>query len=176
MNTLAIAGAAIMLWSGAGVTKAQAQCFDLPQLLSIGSARQSLTQPERIPMLPATEWKLQKPASPTQEIVWTWLAANSDGVAPAQVLLRPLAGQATPDVLLKTNQASCVRQLRSSLKDLGLKPVPVTCPNCEAQRYQSAEFVATLYSGLKGDFPFMFVMHPVPATVPPGSVSSGRAN
>lgn len=171
MNTLAIAAVAAALWSGSGAAKAQAPCFELPQLLSIATARMSVAQPERIPLLQATEWQLTKPASPTQEILWTSLQLNAQGVAQAQVILRPLPGQLNPDVLLKTNQNACVKQLRSSLKDLGLKPVPVTCPSCEAQRYQATDFVATLYTGLKGDFPFMVVMHPVAVVGSSPSVS-----
>ena len=171
MNTLAIAATAVALWSGSGATRAQAQCFELPQLLGISTARMSVTQPERIPLLSASEWKLQKAASPTQEILWTSLLTSPLGVANAQVLLRPLPGQLNPDVLLKTNQASCIKQIRSSLKGLGLKPVPVTCPSCEAQRYQTSEFVATLYSGLKGDFPFLLVIHPTTTAPAPPSVS-----
>lgn len=172
MNTLAIAATAFSLWAGSGV--ARAQCFELPQLLSISTAKMSVSKPERIPLLPATEWKLQAAASSTQEIVFTSFLTGADGKPQAQVLLRPLPGQLNPDVLLKTNQLACIRQVRASLKGLGLKPVPVTCPSCEGQRYQSNDFVATLYSGLKGDYPFMLVMHPV---VPAGSsapVSRGQ--
>lgn len=169
MNTIAIVGTALALCSGAGVNQASAQCFEMPQLLSISTARMSVSQPERIPMLPATEWKLQKPTSPTGEIVWTSLQPTG-GSAATQVVLRPLAGQLNPDVLLKTTEGACLRQMRSYLKELGLKPVPVTCPSCEAQRYQGTDFVATLYSDLKGGLPFMVVMHPVaPAGAPPAA-------
>lgn len=169
MNTLAIAATAISLWAGSGA--AQAQCFELPQLLSIGTAKMSVSKPEQIPLLPATEWQLKPAASPTQEVVFTSLVNGSDGKPQAQVLLRPLPGQLNPDVLLKSNQAACMRQVRASLKSLGLKPVPVTCPSCEGQRYQGTDFVATLYSGLKGDYPFMLVMHPVAPVGTPAPVS-----
>ena len=104
---------------------------------------------------------MQRAAAPTQEIGWTSVLTTTLGAAQAQVLLRPFAGQPPPDVLLKTTRAACVRQLRAVLKGQGLKPVPVTCPSCEAQRYQAADFVATLYSGLKGDFSYLLVMHPL---------------
>lgn len=175
MNTLAIAGTALALWLGTGFSQAKAQCFELTQLLSISTARMSVSQPERIPMLKPEEWKLQKPTSPTQEIVWTSLQSTG-GSAATQVVLRPLAGQLNPDVLLKTSQTACIRQIRSALKDMGLKPVPVTCPNCEAQRYQGTDFVATIYSNLKGDLPFMLVMHPVVPVGSPPAASREKAN
>ena len=172
MNTLAIAAAAAALWSGSGNMKANAQCFEFPQLLSISSTRMALTQPEKIKLLPASAWKLQPAAAPNQEVVWTSLMTDAAGVAYSEIRLRPLAGQSNPDVLLKTNQVSCVRQLRSALKSEGIKPVAVTCPNCEAQRYQAPDFEATLYSGLKGAFPFLLVVHPkVAGSTAPPSVS-----
>jgi len=161
MNSIAVVVAAVALWGGTGAAPARAQCFDLPQLLGIGSARLAVEHPESIRQLPAAEWQLQRAASPTQEIVWTSVQTTTLGVAAAEVRLRPLPGQPTPDVLLKTTQAACLRQVRSALKSQGVKPVPVTCPNCEAQRYQAPEFVATFYSGLKGDFPYLLVVHPV---------------
>ena len=173
MNTFAIAAVLAVGWSGPGL--AAAQCLELPQLLSIGAARSAVVHPETIALLPATEWQLQRAASPTQDIVWTSVATNALGAAQAQVLLRPYAGQPTPDVLLKTTQLACARQMRATLKRQGLKPVAVTCPDCEAQRYQAAGFVATLYSGLKGDFPYLLVVHPLaPAGAAPAPSAVNR--
>ncbi|MDQ2794494.1 MAG: hypothetical protein M3Y12_10885 [Bacteroidota bacterium] len=36
-----------------------------------------------------------------------------------------------------------------------------------AGRYQSADFEVTLYSQMKGEFPFVVVVHQVPAGMPP---------
>lgn len=172
MNTFVVAVAAVALWAGSGTTTATAQCFELPQLLGIGSARMAVSHPENIAQLPAAAWQLKPAASPTQEVVWTSLLSDANGIAQAEVRLRPLANQLNPDVLFKTNQTACVRQLRSALKSQGLKPVPVTCLNCEAQRYQATDFEATLYSGLKGNYQFLLVMHPrVVAVSPAPSVS-----
>ena len=66
------------------------------------------------------------------------------------------------DVVLKTTQVACLRQMRSALRALRLTPVTVNCPNgCEAQRYDGVDYPATLYSKMKGDYPFVVVLHPL---------------
>ena len=63
------------------------------------------------------------------------------------------------EVVLKTTRAACVRQLRVELKSRKLTAQPVTCPSCEAFRFPSPDFEATIYSQLKGDYLFVVVLH-----------------
>jgi hypothetical protein len=59
-----------------------------------------------------------------------------------------------PDVVFQNHaEVACVRDLRSQLKSRSFTPQPVTHP-VMAVRYQ-ADFDATVYSQMKGDYPFV---------------------
>lgn len=78
-------------------------------------------------------------------------------------------------MVLKTTLANCVRELRGELKSRKLTAQPVTCPNCEAVRYQGPDFEATIYNQMKGDYPFVIVVHQVPAAASPAVSEAGRS-
>lgn len=63
------------------------------------------------------------------------------------------------DVVLKTTQKACVRQPRAELKSRKLATQPVICPGCEAVRFEGPDVEATIYSLMKGDYPFVVVVH-----------------
>ncbi|GAA4041784.1 hypothetical protein GCM10022409_29750 [Hymenobacter glaciei] len=112
------------------------------------------------------EWAYMASAPTAKEASWTYTPSGTS-TPTARLVVRPQRpGQ---DVVLKTAQASCVRDLRSELKSRKLTPQPVTCPSCEAVRYQGADFDVTLYSMMKGEFPFVVVVHQVPPTMPPAA-------
>lgn len=145
---------------------AQAQCVSLTDLLAIGAEPTALVSPKVVTDHLTFEWAYEPLTATTKEATWTFTPSGT-GTASARLVVRPQRpGQ---DVLLKTSQLSCIRDLRSELKSRKMVPLPVTCPSCEAVRYQSPEFDVTLYSQMKGEFPFVVVVHQVPAGSPPAA-------
>ena len=143
---------------------AHAQCVALSDLLAIGADPTAQSSGKVVTDHVSFEWTYVGATPTAKEASWTFTPAGAPAPT-ARLLVRPQRpGQ---DVLLKTTQASCLRDLRSELKARKLTAQPVTCPNCEAVRYQSSDFDVTLYSQMKGEFPFVVVVHQVPAGMPP---------
>lgn len=144
----------------------RAQCIDLTDLLTIGAEPTALVSPKVVTNHLVSEWTYSGPTASVRESAWTFVyPGDSKPMARLQVRAqRP--GQ---DVVLKTSQASCIRDLRSELKSRKLTALPVTCPSCEAVRYQGPDFEATIYSQMKGEFPFVVVVHQVPPGMPPAA-------
>lgn len=163
MNTLLILGGAALGLTG--TLSGRAQCLPLADMTAIAADRTALVKPQALAQLSASSWVFRGTPPRSKEIQWTSAAASAsaDGVVvPAIFMLRPFLQSF--DVVLKTTEASCVRQLRSELKDQKLTPVPVTCPGCEAARFDGPDYQATIYSKMKGDYPFVVVVHPLSAT------------
>ena len=151
---------------------ARAQCVALSDLLAIGADPTAQVSGKVATDHLSFEWTYVGATPTTKEPSWTFTPAGASAPT-ARLLVRPQRpGQ---DVLLKTTQAGCVRDLRSELKARKLTPQPVTCPSCEAVRYQSPEFDVTLYSQMKGDFPFVVVVHQVPPSMPPAASGTSAA-
>ena len=145
---------------------ARAQCVALNDLLAIGADPTAQVSGKVVTDHVSFEWTFVGATPTAKEPSWTFTPAGASAPA-ARLLVRPQRpGQ---DVLLKTTQASCLRDLRSELKARKLTPQPVTCPNCEAVRYQAPDFDVTLYSLMKGEFPFVVVVHQVPPGMPPAA-------
>ena len=145
---------------------AQAQCIALSDLLAIGADPTAQTSGKVVTDHVASEWTYVGATPTAKEASWTFTPAGATAPT-ARLLVRPQRpGQ---DVVLKTTQANCVRDLRSELKSRKLTAQPVTCPSCEAVRYQASDFDVTLYSLMKGEFPFIVVVHQVPAGMPPAA-------
>ena len=164
----------LLLWGGVAFLSlpAQAQCLELSELLAIGAEPTALTAPKVVTDRLSAEWSFTGPTATSREVSWVLPVSEGSTIAAARLSLRPQRpGQ---DVVLKTTMAACVRDLRSQLKSRKLTAQPVTCPGCEAVRYQGPDFDATIYSQMKGDYPFVVVVHQVPASsaVP---VESGAA-
>ena len=142
---------------------ARAQCVALNDLLAIGADPTAQVSGKVGTDHLSFEWSYVAATPTAKETSWTF--TPSGALAPtAHLVVRPQRpGQ---DVLLKTTQASCVRELRAELKARKLTPQPVTCPSCEAVRYQGPDFDVTLYSQMKGEFPFVVVVHQVPSGLP----------
>ena len=148
-----------------GSMVAQAQCLSLADLTAIAANSNALAKPESLTQLPAGNWIFKGTPPRSKEIQWISAAtsADADGVhSPATFSLRPFLQSF--DVVLKTTEAGCVRDVRAELKNLKLTPVPVTCPGCEAVRYDGPGYQATLYSKMKGGYPFVVVVHPLTTT------------
>jgi hypothetical protein len=121
----------------------------------------------------SSEWTYNGPTATSRETFWTTPAENGSTIFASRLMLR--AQRPGQDVVLKTTQASCVRELRSALKDRKLEAQPVTCPSCEAVRYKGTDFDATIYSKMKGDYPFVVVIHQVPAGMVAAPAASGSS-
>lgn len=160
---------------------ARAQCVPLAQLLALGATTAPPTAAAATGVLPAADWLFRGQVSgSSKEIYWSF---NTPGAAPdaqpkVSLSLRPTPRQGC-DVVLKTAHAECVRQLRGELKDRKIKPEPVTCPECEAQRYPLSEApgaTATLYSGMKGPYPFVIVISGLPPSINSGAARTAGTN
>ena len=152
----------LLLWQGAALS-ARAQCLALTDLLAIGAEPTGLTTPAVVTPHLTFEWAITGPTATSRDFFWTLPAADNGPIPAARLQLR--AQRPGQDVVLKTTLAACVRQLRGELKSRKLPAQPVTCPGCEAERFQGADFEATIYSQMKGDYPFVVVVHQVPPTV-----------
>jgi hypothetical protein len=168
-------GSGLFISAMLGTMAAHAQCLPLVDLTAIAASPSALTKPQALTQLPAGSWTFKGTPPRSKEIQWLSAAtsADADGVhSPAMFSLRPFLQSF--DVVLKTTEANCVRNLRSELKNLKLTPVPVTCPGCEAVRYDGPGYQATLYSKMKGDYPFIVVVHPLAATPVVEAKTSGN--
>ena len=144
----------------------RAQCVALDDLLAIGAEPTALIAP-KVVTDHLTEWAYVAPSATAKEAAWVFPAALGEQKPTARLQVR--AQRPGQDVVLKTSQANCVRDLRSELKSRKLTAQPVTCPNCEAVRYQGPNYEATIYSQMKGEFPFVVVVHQVPPGMPPAA-------
>ena len=165
-----------LLWQGAAPLPGLAQCLELNDLLVIGAEPTALAVPQVVTGRLSADWTFNGPTATSREVFWTLPAPDGGSLAAARLQLR--AQRPGQDVVLKTTQAACVRQLRAELKSRKLTTQPVTCPGCEAVRFQGPDFEATIYSLMKGDYPFVVVVHqvpPVPAADPPATGSGAKA-
>ena len=145
-----------------------AQCLELVSLQALGVAAtgQSTAPPAIVSqVLSSTEWRFLGPVGNTRELAWTSRSAETPLSTPTptstptlRLSLRPVQGRY--DVVLKTTDAGCVRQLRQELTARRLKPQPITCPNCLGQRYLLPEgATVSFYSKMRGDYPLVVVLH-----------------
>ncbi|GAB3588320.1 hypothetical protein GCM10027345_40130 [Hymenobacter daeguensis] len=155
----------------AGAPALRAQCVALDDLLAIGAEPTALTTPKAVTDHLPFEWAYVAPTATAKDAAWTFTPPLGEQKPIARLQVR--AQRPGQDVVLKTTQANCVRDLRSELKSRKLASQPVTCPSCEAVRYQGPNFEATIYSQMKGDFPFVIVVHQVPAGMPPAASGAG---
>ena len=148
-----------------------AQCIVLSDLLAIGADPTAQSSGKVVTDHVSVNWAFIGATPTAKEAYWAFTPAGA-AMPVARLLVRlQRPGQ---DVVLKTTQASCVRDLRSELKARKLAAQPVTCPNCEAVRYQATDFDVTLYSQMKGAFPFVVVVHQVPPGMPPAAAAGSK--
>ncbi|MBD2768310.1 hypothetical protein IC235_10435 [Hymenobacter sp. BT664] len=130
-------------------------------MLSIGAEPAALTSPQVVTAHLSSDWVFTAPTVTSRDAFWTVPGEGNSALVTSQLMVR--AQRPGQDVILRTTQGSCVRQVRSELKSRKLPMQAVTCPNCEAFRYQGEGFETTIYSQMKGDYPFVVVVHQVPA-------------
>ncbi|GAB3634838.1 hypothetical protein GCM10027422_04280 [Hymenobacter arcticus] len=163
-----------LAWSRA----AQAQCLPL-QLLTTGLAEgQPLTSQVLSASLPASEWEMHKP--PTGATYWSFKGGETSptpATPDTRLELRRSNQQTQFDVVLKTPRKECFNSLRAELRRAKLKAEPVTCVQCEAERFTAATYTVTVFNQQesfgqgKAPYPFVVVVHaltgaasgPVPA-------------
>lgn len=79
----------------------------------------------------------------------------------------------------KTTHKNCIGDLRAGLRHAKLTAEPVTCLQCEAERYTAAIYIATVYNQQQNFdqgkvlYPFVLVVHPL-SSPPPISGLSAR--
>lgn len=160
----------LLLWQAAVPLSGFGQCLALDDLLAIGAEPTALSVPQVVTDRLNAAWAYTAPTAMAREAFWTLPAASGGAVPTARLQLR--AQRPGQDVVLKTTEAACVRQLRGELKGRKLTSQPVTCPACEAVRFQGPDFEATIYSQMKGDYPFVVVLHQVPTARAAASAAS----
>jgi hypothetical protein len=158
---------------------AHAQCLPL-QLLTTGLATGQQLTPEMLSAsLPASEWEMHKP--PTGATYWAYKGAAEASATPTpsdtRLELRRTNQQTQFDVVYKTPRKECFNDLRADLRRAKLKAEPVTCVQCEAERFTAPTYTVTIFnqqesfSQGKAPYPFVVVVHsltgagsgPVPA-------------
>ena len=172
-RVLACFAAGVLALAGAGSLPARGQC--LPLLVLTQDVAEGHPSPDRMrAQLPASEWELHQPTA-GGSAYWLYVPAQTaDGPAPPKLLtrleLRRTNQDALFDVVYKTTLKPCFQQLRAELRRLHLKAEPVTCQQCEAERFTAPTYVVTLYNQQAGfaagkaPYPFVLVVHPAGAT------------
>jgi len=121
--------------------------------------------------LPTGDW--ESSATGTAAPFWQFVP-GPDEKSPADALptrleLRRVNQEPTADVVLKTSRRACLTELRAALRRAGLKPEPVTCPQCVAERFSTPTYSVTLYqqpdnfAAGKAPYPYLVVVHPLAA-------------
>ena len=172
MKTSLLIGALVvlrLLTVDSAHAQAPARGLALPDLLTLG--RNAVPDSERLlprltTLLPAAAWTYGGHIAGTPDFYWTSTPASPGQQPTFWLCLRP--SQPSRDVVVKTTASDYVRQLRRTLTQRKLKPELVNSLDGEAVRYQAADFVVTLYSHKKGDYPFVVVLRqPVGTTGAP---------
>jgi hypothetical protein len=148
---------------------AHAQCLPLQSLTNGLASGQPLTPQVLSASLPTSEWQLHKP--PTGAAYWTYIGVAVASVTPAppdtRLELRRTNQQAQPDVVYKTPRKECFNELRADLRRAKLKAEPVTCVQCEAERFTAPTYTVTIFNQQesfgqgKAPYPFVVVVHPL---------------
>ncbi|MDU0371990.1 hypothetical protein ACFPAF_16430 [Hymenobacter endophyticus] len=147
-----------------------AQQLSLEQLQKLGALPSGLPLQRMTAALFTPEWTYRGVITKTQETYWTAGDTLDNGAEPEEVYessvsLRPMPGGIV-DVLFRTTSARYFEPLHRALKREKLTSTPVTCLECEGVRYETAAYSITLYSGKKGAYPFVAVLHPAAPPVP----------
>lgn len=147
-------------------TPAHSQCLPL-HVPTNNLAGGQLTPQTLSASLPASEWEMHKP--PTGSVYWTYTstpeAAAQSGTPDTRVELRRSNQQTQYDVVFKTAHKGCLSDLRAELRRAKLKAEPVTCVQCQAERFSAPGYTVTIYnqqesfSQGKAPYPFVLVVH-----------------
>jgi hypothetical protein len=151
-----------------GSLTAHSQCLPL-QVLTKEVADGHLSPPNLAPYLPSSEWQFHQPATGTA--YWSFIGIETNVSAPStpetRVELRRSNQQDQYDVVYKTTRKNCFNDLRAELRRTKLKAEPVTCLQCEGERFTGMNYTVTTYNQQVGfaqgktPYPYVLVIHPV---------------
>lgn len=154
----------------------------LEQLLKFTSLPADLPWAKMTVALLPPGWVYRGRVGATGEVYWTSPGSLSQQDQEAELeaaswlSVRPsqAPGEAS-DVLFKTRSARYFEPLRRELKRQKIEPLPVTCRECVAERFETASFTLTFYREMKGEYPFVAVLHQLPPPsrqAPAGALST----
>jgi hypothetical protein len=142
------------------------QCLPL-QTLTKDLAEGRLTPQTMGAGLPASEWELHQP--PAGATYWVFTTPADQAATPAspdtRLELRRSNQQAQYDVVYKTARKGCLSDLRAELRRAKFKAEPVTCVQCEGERFIAPTYTVTIYnqqenfSQGRAPYPFVVVVH-----------------
>jgi hypothetical protein len=145
---------------------ARSQCLPL-QTLTQDLAAGRLTPQTMATALPASEWEKHQP--PTGAVYWAFSTPAEPATTPAtpdtRVELRRSNQQTQYDVVYKTARKTCLNDLRAELRHAKFKAEPVTCVQCEGERFTAPTYTVTIYNQQenfnqgKAPYPFVVVVH-----------------
>lgn len=152
-----------------GVLPARGQCLPLSLLTQATADGQPATVAGIQAQLPAAGWEAHPAGAVAGTSYWLFAegpsASAGEKALPTRLELRRSNQDLDYDVVYKTTRKDCFGALRAELRRAGLKHEPVTCPQCEAERYSGPNYSVTLYSQAanfaagKAPYPFVVVMH-----------------
>jgi len=155
---------------------ARSQCLPL-QTLTHDLAAGRLTPQALGASLPTSEWELHQP--PTGTVYWAFVAPAEPSATPTtpatRLELRRSNQQTQYDVVYKTARKNCLSELRTELRRAKLKAEPVTCLQCEGERYTAPTYTVTMYNQQenfaqgKAPYPFVVVVHSLAAGAAPAA-------
>lgn len=165
----------IILGAALSSLSAHGQCLPLPTLTK-ELADGHLSVSTLGTYLPSIEWQLHQP--PAGTVYWSFAApeSNEGGTAAnpeTRVELRRSNQQDQYDVVYKTAQKKCYNELRAEVRRAKLKVEPVTCVQCEAERFTAPGYTITIYNQQQGfaqgkmPYPYVFVVHSLVALPAP---------
>jgi hypothetical protein len=151
-----------------GSLTAHSQCLPL-QVLTKEVADGHLSPPNLAPYLPSSEWQFHQPT--TGAAYWSFIGIETSAVPPGtpetRVELRRANQQNQYDVVYKTTRKNCFNDLRAELRRAKFKAEPVTCLQCEGERFAAPNYTVTTYNQQEGfaqgkaPYPYVLVIHPV---------------
>jgi hypothetical protein len=167
MKALISSVCSIILGTVLGSLAAHGQCLPL-QTLTKELADGHLSVRTLGTYLPSIEWQLHQPSAGT--IYWSFVAPESNeggttGNPETRVELRRSNQQDQYDVVYKTAHKNCYNELRAEVRRAKLKVEPVTCLQCQAERFTAAGYTITIYNQQQGfaqgkmPYPYVFVVH-----------------
>ncbi|MBT9394434.1 hypothetical protein KLP40_14780 [Hymenobacter sp. NST-14] len=171
-------GVACLVAQVLSTAPARAQQLSLEQLQKLGALPSGLPLQRMTAALFTPEWTYRGVITKTQETYWTAGDTIDNGADPEEVYessvsLRPMPGGIV-DVLFKTTNARNFEPLHRALKREKLVNTPVTCIECEGVRYEANGYTITLYTGKKGAYPYVAVLHPAAPPIPLAPAASEK--
>jgi hypothetical protein len=116
-------------------------------------------------------------------VYWAFIAPTEESATPAtpdtRLELRRSNQQAQYDVVYKTPRKACINDLRAELRRAKLKAAPVTCVQCQGERFTAPTYTVTIYNQQeyfnqgKAPYPYVLVVHSLAAgpalAIPPSN-------